>query len=124
MISSTINAQNGQGSLLCEKRAHVMSVSYHDAIVNAISNREVLCLEYQGNSRRIIPMVYGILKNGRKAVLCYKIVETPGQPSELYLRLYHIEKIRHLHGTSTRMEVNRKIDYYLTKHFGQVYQKI
>lgn len=124
MIMTSYSTQNGQGSRKHNKRTHIQSPGYHEAIIEAIQNREMLSLEYQGNARRIIPMVYGILKNGRKAILCYKIVESEGRPAELYLRLYHLEKIRHLKRTHQVMEINRKIDYYLTKHFGQVFQKV
>gem|GEM_PF-6486666 len=105
-------------------QVYVRPQEYHEAITQAIHNREVVNLEYQGNPRSIIPLVYGELKNGRKAVLCYKIVAQEGGASELYLRLYHLEKIRHLHRTTTVGEVNRKIDYYLTKHFASVFQKV
>ena len=124
MISPSFHTHSGQGSRKGRKSTHVQSPDYHQAIVTAIAHKEVLCLEYQGNRRTIIPMVYGILKNGRKAILCYKIVEQEGQPAELFMRLYHEEKIRHLYRTGIQMPINRKIDYYLTKHFGQVFQKI
>ena len=124
MISPTIHTPNGQNARKTRRRTHVQAPDYHQTIVQAIEGKEVLSLEYQGNRRRIVPMVYGMLKNGRKAILCYKIVEQEGQAPELFMRLYHEEKIRHLYRTGEKMPLNRKIDYYLTKHFGQVFQKI
>lgn len=92
-------------------------------IAEAIRNQEMLALHYQGNPRRIIPLVFGELKNGRQAVLCYKYNGLGCEEPEMVLRLYHLEKISHVMRTDIVMEVNRKIDYYLTKHFASVYQK-
>lgn len=64
-----------------------------------------------------------MLKNGKKAILCYKISHSDSGMPELALRLYHFEKISHLTRSGHHIEVNRKIDYYLTKHFASVFQK-
>lgn len=89
-------------------------------ISDAIANGEILRLQYQGHPRRIVPLVYGILKNGKKAVLCYKINPNPEGP-EMALRCYHLEKISHLQTSGISAEVNRKVDYYLTKHFSEIH---
>lgn len=124
MTTTTISAEIGQQTDKQPMHSYVRPQDHHEAISQAIQNREVISLEYQGNPRNIIPLVYGELKNGRQAVLCYKIVASEDGGAELFLRLYHIEKIRHLHRTSLVSEVKRKIDYYLTKHFASVFQKV
>lgn len=97
--------------------------SVHAKLTDAIARGETLQLEYQGNPREIIPLVFGRLRNGREAVLCYKIGDFRDGEPELLIRLYHLEKIRHVRKTPFRHRFNRKIDYYLTKHFTTVYQK-
>lgn len=95
----------------------------HDLICNAIGEGSAIQLEYQGNVRQIIPLVYGMLRNGREAVLCYKINSIHNGEPDLVIRLYHLEKIRNVKPQGFRYPCNRRIDYYLTKHFTTVYQK-
>ncbi len=97
--------------------------STHSLICEAIRGHQMISLHYQGNPRRIIPLVFGELKNGRQAVLCYKYNGPNSHEPEIVLRLYHLEKISHVESLDIVLDVNRKIDYYLTKHFAAVYQK-
>lgn len=93
-------------------------------MTDVIAKGESISLDYQGNPRQIIPLVYGELKNGREAVLCYKINEENGHGPELSIRLYHSHKISNVKRTGREMPFSRKIDYYLTKHFRKVYVKV
>lgn len=96
---------------------------YHENIIAAIEQGEVLHLKYQDNSRKVVPLVYGVLKNGKRALLCYKIGEPGDNMPELAIRLYHFDKISDLERSGQLRTVDRKIDYYLTKHFASVYKR-
>lgn len=96
----------------------------HHILCDVIDRGEILSLDYQGNPRQIIPLVYGVLKNGKEAVLCYKINEGDHEGPELAMRLYHSAKISNVHRTGIELPFSRKIDYYLTKHFRAVYSKV
>lgn len=90
-----------------------------DQIKSAIDQGQTLQCEYQGHPRHVVPLCVGGLKNGRSAMLCYKIEEREGKPMELFMRLYHLEKMV-IRGTGIALTVDRKIDYYLTKHFSRI----
>lgn len=75
----------------------------------------ILPLNYQGNSRRVIPLAFGTLKNGKEALLCYKV-----EGEDLAIRLYHTSKISRLGDPQPGVSFDRKIDYYLTKHFRSI----
>ena len=95
----------------------------HHHLSESIGGKEVIQLNYQDHPRTIVPLVYGELKNGRRAVLCYKINQLESGDTEMVLRLYHTDKITQLRRPGRTMEVNRRIDYYLTKHFATVNRK-
>lgn len=123
MLLSTIHASGRQSSGRRSNQGRAGNASAHADTIEAISKGEILQLDYQGNPRSIVPLVYGVLKNGKKAILCYKISHPQSGMPELALRLYHFDKITFLENSGRSIEVNRKIDYYLTKHFATVFQK-
>lgn len=123
MLSPSINKKGRSPKGRRAQQARPATTSAQQQISAAIAAGEILQLNYQGNPRSIVPLVYGILKNGKKAILCYKINHPSCGFPEMALRLYHLDKVSHLQGTGHVREVNRKIDYYLTKHFASVYQK-
>ena len=123
MLLSTINGAGRQSSGRRSSQARPGNTNAHEQAIEAIAKGEILTLDYQGNPRSIVPLVYGVLKNGKKAILCYKISHPESGMPELALRLYHFEKISFLERSGRSIDVNRKIDYYLTKHFATVYQK-
>ncbi|MEM7035684.1 MAG: hypothetical protein AAF570_01820 [Bacteroidota bacterium] len=98
--------------------------AFHKILQDVINEGQSLNLEYQGNPRHIIPLVFGELKNGKEAVLCYKINGVDEENPELSIRLYHSHKISNVKKTGRELSFNRKIDYYLTKHFRTVYVKV
>lgn len=98
--------------------------SLEKIIQDGIAHGQAMALEYQGNSRRIIPLVHGLLKNGKEAVLCYKINSVDADGPDLAIRLYHSHKITNPQLTGEAFPFSRKIDYYLTKHFRTVYTKV
>ena len=123
MISSNSTVLVGQGSDGCPQLTYFMKNGNHDSFIGAIQSQAMISLRYQKNPRTIIPLVYGKLKNGKNAVLCYKVYQNDDSNPEIALRLYHCEKISRVRVIGDSLPVNRKIDYYLTKHFGTVYQK-
>ena len=90
----------------------------------AISENKTLKLDYQGNPRHVIPLVYGVLKNGKEALLCYKIIGEHNNHLDLAIRLYHLDKISNVKSTDRVIQESWEIDYYLTKHFKTIYSKI
>jgi hypothetical protein len=101
-----------------------MTTTIDQTIMAGISAGKTLSLEYQGNPRRIIPLVYGLLKNGKEALLCYKINHVDEDGPDLSIRLYHAHKISGLCLNEEQLPFSRKIDYYLTKHYRSVYVKV
>lgn len=101
-----------------------MTKTIDQTILAGISANQTLSLEYQGNPRRVIPLVYGMLKNGKEALLCYKINCIDQDGPDLSIRLYHASKISGLKLNEEQLPFSRKIDYYLTKHYRQVYVKV
>lgn len=95
------------------------------AIEDAIQNRETIHVKYRGGSRHVIPLVYGRLRNGREALLCYKILDhdAPAQ-SEIAFRLYHLSFLEPVKLPGEQVQNIPSIDYYLTKHFAAVYAKV
>lgn len=94
------------------------------ALFDAMENRTALHVTYRGNARKVIPLVFGRLKNGKEAVLCYKIVEdNPGEPT-LLIRLYHWEYLDILSPAPLEADIDFEIRYYLTRHFATVYGKV
>lgn len=90
----------------------------------AIMAGHTVRLEYQGNRRHVIPLVFGMLKNGKEALLCYKLDELEDGSILQSIRLYHADKIEHVSGTITSVPHSRKIDYFLTRHFRRVYIQV
>jgi len=95
--------------------------SKRELLEQGISERKTLNLKYQGNDRTVIPLVYGVLKNGKEALLCYKQLKNP---VDYALRLYHIKKLSAIQITDDEFYPPVQIDYYLTKHFKTIYSRI
>ena len=93
---------------------------FHDAIFS----QKTLKLDYQGKPRHVIPLVYGVLKNDKEALLCYKIIGEHNNHLDLAIRLYHLAKISNAEVTDRVIQESWEIDYYLTKHFKTIYSKI
>jgi hypothetical protein len=103
---------------------NTMTTTIDQTIMAGISANQTLSLDYQGNPRRVIPLVFGLLKNGKEALLCYKINSIDEDGPDLSIRLYHAHKITDLSLNEEQLPFSRKIDYYLTKHYRQVYVKV
>jgi hypothetical protein len=93
-------------------------------LLAAILHNETVKLQYQGNDRHVIPLVFGMLKNGKEALLCYKLDEMPDGSFLQSIRLYHADKITDLEPTGRSLPHSRKIDYYLTRHYRRVYLQV
>ena len=90
-------------------------MTHDQKIIDAIESGESLSLTYQGNPRKVIPLAYGLLKNGKEALLCYKINAIYDDGPDLSIRLYHIHKVDNVEPGKEHYPFSRKIDYYLTK---------
>jgi hypothetical protein len=102
----------------------IMTTTIDQLIETGICQGKTISLHYQGNPRRIIPLVFGLLKNGKEAVLCFKINGIDEDGPDLSIRLYHLHKITQPRINEESLPFSRKIDYYLTKHFRKVYVKV
>ena len=92
-------------------------------ILNAFISQQTLSLNYQGNPRRVIPLFFGLLKNGKEALLCYKINSIDEDGPDLSIRLYHMHKVSEMVVSDQVVPFSRKVDYYITKHFSMVFSR-
>lgn len=89
-------------------------------IGTALSEGRELTLLYQGNNRRVIPLAHGVLKNGKEALLCYKVdIVYGGQVHSI--RLYHMSKVTDVKIGGGSAPHSKRIDYYLTRHFKSIH---
>ena len=95
-----------------------------EPLADAIMQGQTLRLNYQDNARHVIPLVYGRLKNGKDALLCYKLDVLPDGSITQSIRLYHASKISGIQATGQHIPYSRRIDYFLTRHFRRVYIQI
>lgn len=95
-----------------------------EPLADAILQGQTLRLRYQENHRHVIPLVYGRLKNGKDALLCYKLDVLPDGSITQSIRLYHASKISGIEATGQHIPYSRRIDYFLTRHFRRVYIQI
>lgn len=98
--------------------------SIPEALADAIMEGLTIRLNYQDNPRHVIPLVYGRLKNGKDALLCYKLDVLPDGSITQSIRLYHASKISEITATGQHIPYSRRIDYFLTRHFRRVYIQI
>lgn len=94
------------------------------SLADAILHGQTLLLHYQDNPRHVIPLVFGRLKNGKDALLCYKIEPLPDGTHSQSIRLYHAGKISDVQPTGQSVPHSRRIDYFLTRHFRRVYIQV
>ena len=92
-----------------------------DTLVTAIETGYSIRLGYQDNPRHVIPLVYGRLKNGKDALLCYKLDVLPDGSITQSIRLYHMDKVSNIVETGIHIPFSRRIDYFLTRHFRTTY---
>ena len=92
-----------------------------DTLNAAIQSGNTLKISYQDNNRHVIPLVYGRLKNGKDALLCYKLDVLPDGSITQSIRLYHADKISNITETGIHIPYSRRIDYFLTRHFRSTY---
>lgn len=90
----------------------------------AIQRGHLIECEYQENPRTIIPLAWGKMKNGKNALLCFKINGYDEDGPDLSIRLYHAHKIKFAEIAGEAPPFSKKIDYYLTKHFRKIYIQV
>jgi len=93
-------------------------------ITEGIRLNNSLRLQYDGNDRHVIPLAWGMLKNGREGLLCYKLDELPDGSFTQSIRLYYSDKIADVKVEGLQLPFSRKIDYYLPRHYRQVVSSI
>jgi hypothetical protein len=93
----------------------------HEMIVQAIQEGRNLTLEYKNNPRHVIPLAFGMCRNGRQGLLCLKVDVQPNGQQVYSIRLYYGDCLSNIALKASIKHSRRGIEYYCTRHFRQRY---
>jgi hypothetical protein len=98
-----------------------MSPVDHEMIVQAIQDGRSLTLEYKDNPRHVIPLAFGMCRNGRQGLLCLKVDAQPNGQQAYSIRLYYGDCLSNIVPREGIAHSRRGTEYYCARHFRQRY---